>query len=140
MNPETHKILEMLENGKITAEQAEKLLSAVDSSTAGESEDSGKKKARWLRVRVYEGNSTEPKVKVNLPMGLMKTLIKLGAKFSGKMPESVQAKLGEKGVNLNFDSLTPEQLEELFATLTEDGPLKLVEVDDKNERVEVYFD
>ncbi len=140
MNAETRKILEMLEAGKITAEDAEKLLSAIDSAQdMGTNEQNGKRN-RWLRVRVFENDMENPKVKVNLPLGLMKILMKFGAKFSGKIPQSVQEKLQEKGVNIDFDSITSEQLEEIFSSLNEEGPLKLVEVDDENERVEVYFE
>jgi len=140
MNPEVHKILEMLEQGKISAEQAEKLLAAVDSMPACESHESHKKRSRWLKVRVYENGADKPKVNVNLPLGLMKVLLKLGAKFSDKVPAQVQAKLQEKGVNLDLDGLTPEQLEEIFASLTQEGPLKLVEVDEEHEKVEVFLE
>lgn len=140
MNAETRKILEMLETGKIDAEQAERLLSAIDSADDAKIGERNGKRNRWLRVRVFENDMETPKVKVNLPLGLMKILMKFGAKFSGKIPQSVQDKLQEKGVNIDFDSITSDKLEEIFSSLSEEGPLKLVEVDDDNERVEVYFE
>ena len=63
-----------------------------------------------------------------------------GEKLSDKIPPQVQEKLDEKGVNIDLDSITPEQLEEIFAMVAEEGPMKIVEVDEENERVEVFFE
>ncbi len=133
---ERRKILEMLQEGKITAEQAERLLSAIGSD-AVEENPVRQKKTRWLKVRVYEGDTNSPKVKVNLPLNLIKILAKIGVKFSDKFPSSVKEKLEEHGVSEGLDSLSPEQIEEIFAELTKNGPLNLVEVDDDDDRVEI---
>ncbi|RKZ30231.1 hypothetical protein DRQ33_08060 [bacterium] len=139
MRDEERRILKMLEDGKITAEQAEKLFSALPTSSGMEMQSSSSK-ARWLKIRVFEGDMQNPKVRVNIPISLMKVLMKLGVKFSDKIPPSVQATLEEKGISAQIDSLTPEQLDELLNELTDNGPLKLVEVDEENERVEIFIE
>jgi hypothetical protein len=85
---ERMKILKMVEDGKVTAEDGAKLLAALDDSrkTArapmpppppGTTANS-----RWLRIRVTDFNTGRPKVNVNIPMGLVKVGLKMGAKFA----------------------------------------------------------
>ena len=142
MREEERKILQMLQDGKITAEQAEKLLEALKNNA-----ETATKRAKWLRIRVYEGGAEKPTVNINLPLGLLKILLKMGGKFMGgkltdKIPNSVRERLEQQGIPLNIDVLTPEQVDQLMSALTEEGPLKLVDVDDEEsgEKVEITIE
>ena len=86
---ERMKILKMVEDGKVTAEDGAKLLAALDDSRktaprppmpppAPGTTASG----RWLRIRVTDVNTGRPKVNVNIPMGLVNVGLKMGAKFA----------------------------------------------------------
>src|SRR5260221_4166927 len=73
------KILEMIREGKISAQEGARLLQALQ----------GNKKAnepardpRWLRVRVTDLKTSQAKVNVNLPMSLVSVGIKMGARFA----------------------------------------------------------
>jgi hypothetical protein len=76
---ERMKILQMIQEGKISAEEGAKLLSALSSSaqkkqrpvrgTAPSARRSGS--ARWLRVRVTDMASGKSRVNVNLPLSLV---------------------------------------------------------------------
>ena len=73
------KILKMVEEGKITAEEAAKLLKALStprrkSPTAGT--------ARWLRVRVTDTRSGKVKALVQIPFSLVEAGLKIGAHFA----------------------------------------------------------
>ncbi|MCD6530881.1 hypothetical protein J7K99_00370 [bacterium] len=140
MREEEVKILRMLEEGKITAEQAEKLLEALRKPE--EKPETKSRKARWLRIRVYEDGREKPKVNINVPLGLVKALSKLGVKFMDKVPDRVREKLEEQGVDFDLNSITPEQIDELTNSLTSEGPLKLVDVDDteEGEKVEIMIE
>ena len=138
MSEETQKILKMLEDGKISSQEAEKLLSALRNSE--QQMEISNKKRHWLKIRVFEGDTEKPKVKVNLPIVLIKVFLKLGMKFSDKIPKSVQDKLGEKGIPLDFDNLSAEQIEEIFDELSANGPLHLVDVDDDEDKVEIVLE
>src|SRR5690242_6847518 len=87
---ERMKILKMIEDGKVSAEDGAKLLTALDESrkpprpasppalpTPGTTANS-----RWLRIRVTDVNTGRPKVNVNIPMGLVNVGLKMGAKFA----------------------------------------------------------
>lgn len=98
MSDETLKILKMLEDGKLTAEQASSLLSALSEKTEDSTKSTVSKNElneRWeaenmndnpfpgqkiLLIRVLSANSD--RVKVNLPLNFVKGIIKA----TGKMP------------------------------------------------------
>lgn len=79
---ERMRILKMLEEGTISAEDATRLLQAL---TAGQSGNGGQsatgREARWLRVRITDTLTGESKVSINVPMGLVRTGVRMGARF-----------------------------------------------------------
>ena len=97
---ERMKILNLIREGKITAEEGAKLLSAL-----GESQKSTRTPAtrtagepRWFRVRVTDLVSGKSKVSVNIPFGLMEWGLQIGAQFA---PEVGNLDLGELKEMLN---------------------------------------
>jgi hypothetical protein len=83
---ERMKVLKMIEEGKITAEEGTKLLSALD---MGPRPGKGPVPppppvgaGRWLRIRVTDTTSGRPKVNVTIPMGLVNVGLKMGARFA----------------------------------------------------------
>ena len=85
LKEERMQVLKLLENGKISPEEASKLLTALDSSTKREASTSAN--ARWLRVRVNNKKTGKQKVNINLPIGLVNVAVKMGAKFAPKEME-----------------------------------------------------
>lgn len=84
---ERMKILKMVEDGKVTAEDGAKLLAALDESRrsarpAPPPPPGTTANGRWLRIRVTDVSSGRTKVNVNLPMGLVNVGLKMGAKFA----------------------------------------------------------
>ena len=134
---ERMRILKMVEDRRISADEAEKLLSALED---GEFNDIAKKgRSRWLKVRVYDRDSSRPKVKVNVPLALLKIGARIGAKFNITLPEEAKRTMHEKGVDLS-DLKDLEKLEEVIDSLASQGPFKLVDVEEENEKVEVYIE
>ncbi len=90
------KILNLLQEGKITAAEAARLLEALETSASGRvgPRPPGGPAAptppypgpvgggRWLRVRVTDTNSGKTRVNVRLPLNLVGSGIRLGMKFS----------------------------------------------------------
>lgn len=134
---ERMKILNMVAEGKISAEDAERLFQALE---AGElNEVAAKGKARWLKVRVYDKDSDKFKVKVNIPLALVKIGAKIGAKFDIKLPEEARRQMAEKGIDPG--SLTDvKKLEAIIDSLAAQGPFRLVDVEEEDERVEVFIE
>ncbi len=119
MNPDQRKILDMLAEGKITAEQAEKLLDAIN-RPASASAGTPAKSPQYFRVLVNsidKEEKTPTKVNIRIPFQLLRSGIKLAA----LMPQDVQIKVNdamhEKGMNFDFAKLQGAELEELIQQL-----------------------
>jgi hypothetical protein len=85
-NEERMKILRMIDDGKITAEEGARLL-----STLSESRKAAARKptlrgaaggARWLKVRVTDTVTGKAKATVNLPLGLVDAGLNIASKYA----------------------------------------------------------
>lgn len=106
---ERTKILELLKNGAITVEEAEKLLTAVDAPEAAQDsialKDSRGRKSKKLRILVdavehkngAENGSTNAKVNVSIPLSLIKALGPIAGK---SIPSDTKAELKLDGVDI----------------------------------------
>lgn len=77
VSEERMQILEMVEEGKINATEAMKLL---DASKRNQREITPKKDVKWLKIRVRTMDD-KPKVNVNLPISLVGVGLKLAKIF-----------------------------------------------------------
>ncbi len=125
MNEERKIILEMLRDGKISTEEADRLLSQVE-----EKNNSSKEKSpntlnkKFLRIRVNDGDDT--KVNVNIPIALAEVGLKM-------IPDE---KLKINGNEVNLDHIL--QLIEEGA----EGELANIDVNEKGKetKVKIYID
>ncbi|HEV2215010.1 MAG TPA: hypothetical protein VGR64_06945 [Terracidiphilus sp.] len=123
MSENRRQILEMLAAGKITAEEAERLLAALEPATGsaaanGARSDGPKTKPKYLRVQVeadeqmtgLKGGTT---VNVRVPMQLLRAGVRLAslipAQAHGQLDEAFQ----RHGVPVTLSQIKPENLEEL---------------------------
>jgi hypothetical protein len=118
------KILNMIREGKITAEEGAKLLSALSG---------GKKEARrplsrpagsprWFRVKVTDLVTGKTKTSVNIPLGLMEWGIQIGAQFAPEIRD-----------------LDMEQLSEMLHSGLEGKIVDVVDEED-GEHVEIFIE
>ena len=96
------KVLKMLEDGKITAEDAARLLKTLDDvdikpgkfpfdTPTPPSTSSG----RWFRVRVTDIESGKPRVNIRMPVSVVKSGLKMGAHFSPNIEDMDLKRLSE---------------------------------------------
>ncbi len=81
---ERMKILKMIEEGKISAEEGARLLTALNKGDRKRAAE-GKGESRWLRVRVTDLTSGKASVNVNLPVSLVNVGLRMGARFVPEM-------------------------------------------------------
>ena len=82
---ERMKILKMIEDGKLSAEDGAKLLAALSEGRRGSSSQSSARSTtagRWLRIRVTDVASGRSKASVQIPIGLIDAGMKIGAHFA----------------------------------------------------------
>jgi len=115
MSAETRKVLEMLAGGKITAEEADKILEKLTAQSADESPSAEKSKdnaasvpkPRYLRIQVEKPGQEH----VNLRMPL--AFLGKGKRLLAVLPTKVSERLSEQGFDLAaFAALDDEALAE----------------------------
>jgi hypothetical protein len=83
---ERMKILKMIEEGKISADEGSKLLAALSDSRKGMSTPprppGAGGPARWLRIRVTDIRTGRSKASVQIPLALVDAGMKIGAHFA----------------------------------------------------------
>ena len=131
MNENRRQIQEMLAAGKITAEEAERLLAALDPEPAGvgaaysaSGSNSGRSTAaksnpKYLRVLVeadesMTGNKGLTTVNVRVPMQLLRAGVRLAALIPQQAHNQLDQALSSHGVPLTLSQIKPENLEELI--------------------------
>jgi hypothetical protein len=121
-NEERIKILQMVDEGKISAEEGARLLTAfADTNTRVRKPElsSLSGKSRWLRVRVTDMETGKSKATVNLPLGLLDAGLNIASKYAP---------------DIAFD--------ELIESINKGAEGKIIDVLDEedSEHVEIFID
>lgn len=118
------KILQMIEDGKISAADGAKLLAAITENTKSRSKTTSFQKSRdtrYMRVRVTDTSSGKTKVSVNLPLGLVDAGLNIASNF---MPD-----------------MGAEAASDISAAISEGLTGKIVDVmDEDGEHIEIYIE
>jgi len=143
MSENRRQILQMLSAGKITADEAERLIAALEKETAPASEppiqgEVLKPRAKYLRVLVesQDPRHTDHPTKVNIrvPMQLLRAGVRLGALIPREARDRANEAMREKGIGFDLNQIKPENLEELIEQLND----LEVNVDEDKARVRVF--
>jgi hypothetical protein len=141
MNDSRRQILQMLADGKINADEAERLLAALEESgpkpekaAAGSYADG---KAKYLCVQVKADPDSEHRHK-NVDIKIPLVLLKAGIKIGSLMPEGAKGKLSEHlsshGVDLDLGKLDAEKIDQLIEALRENS----IDIDSDQEKVRIH--
>lgn len=138
------RILNMLSEGKITAEEAEKLLKALEKSPQEMTvPQSGSSSARisdiltdkflYVQVEPKEGKGSD-RVSVKVPLALLQT----GLNIFGLIPKDAQDKINssmkQNGMSFDLSTVNPENIKELMVILEE----MKIDVDTEDATVQVF--
>ena len=136
MNDNRRQILDMLASGKITAEEAERLIAALERNGVGATAMSESDKVKYLRVLVDTKDPLDGPTKVNVrvPMQLLRAGVRLTGVIPASAREEVNNALRKEGIAFDINNVTPQNLEELIEQLRE----LTVDVDNENTKVRVF--
>ena len=154
MNDNRRQILEMLAAGKITADEAERLLVALDPETTpaagkptssaanGQQPSAPRTRAKYLRVLVeadeeMTGLKGPTTVNVRVPLQLLRAGVRLAALIPQQAHNQFDQALSSHGVPLTLSQIKPENLEELIDHL-EDLTVDVDGKDGNKTRVKVF--
>jgi len=121
------RILKMIEEGKITSAEGEKLLSAIDEKSTKIEKQKIDGAPKWLKIRVFEVDEKGKKTKVNInvPIAIVETGLKIG-----------------KGFDENLDSaLNGVDFNDIMEMIRNGAEGKIVDIEtDEGETVEIYIE
>lgn len=128
MGDDRRQILEMLASGKINADEAERLILALEKISEGGAAGTGgaatatKTRPKYLRVLVegdeqmtgWKGGTT---VNVRVPMQLLRAGVRLAGLIPAQAHDQVDKAFSQHGVPVTLSQIKPENLEELIEHL-----------------------
>jgi antitoxin component of RelBE/YafQ-DinJ toxin-antitoxin module len=140
MSEHRRQILQMLAEGKISADEAERLIAAFDAPATSASEataSAGKARAKYLRVQVDSeddgGHDGPTKVNVRVPMQLLRAGVKLAGLIPSQALHRANDAIHQQGIPFDLTQIKPENLEELVEQLSDLS----VDVDQKDATTKV---
>lgn len=123
MSQERNRILDLLATGKITAEEAARLLDALDSRAAQAAAAPAAPKngsgelPKFLYVKVISTKGDN--VNVKIPLSLVRAGLKLTSLIPPQAMDQIDKSMAEKGMHIDLKNLKPEDLEDLIESLRE---------------------
>lgn len=124
MTGEKERILKMLEEGKINADEAYRLLDTIEKKT-----DEGK--GRFFRIEVESGG--ERKVNVKIPTVIATKLMKVGGKLVSKFSTEASGKLEE--YDIDIEEILKSVEDELY-----DIPSTIIDIDEDGEKIKIWIE
>jgi hypothetical protein len=138
MDPDRRSILQMLADGKISADEAERLIAAMDRNGVSQAmTPSQKALPKYLRVLVdtdEPGQGGPTKVNIRVPMALLRAGVRLTSVIPPQAREQINAEMAKNGVPFDIGQVRPENLEEMLDQLND----LQVDVDQERTKVRVF--
>ncbi|ADI09537.1 hypothetical protein SBI_06417 [Streptomyces bingchenggensis BCW-1] len=140
MNEQRRQILEMLADGKITADEAERLIDALErqqpESPPG-AVSRPKPRPKYLRVVM---NSSETygdgptRLNIRVPLQLLRAGVRLTSLIPPQALTKINQQLDKSGVPIDLTELRPQHLEDLVEQLDE----VTIDIDDPDSQMQVF--
>ncbi|MGV9310660.1 SHOCT-like domain-containing protein [Streptomyces sp. NPDC003691] len=140
MNEQRRKILQMVADGRITAEEAERLIDALDRHEPEPPPAAAprtKSRPRYLRVVVDSADDSgdgPSRVNIRVPLQLLRAGVRLTSFVPPQALSRINAELNKSGVPIDLTELKPQHLEELIDQLDDIS----VDVGDSDAQVRVF--
>ena len=140
MNENRRRVLEMTASGKLSAEEAERLLSAMGEEREPSSDvvaPVAQGEAKYLRIVVEPDPETSPngdRVNIRVPLALFRAGIRLSALLPEGTANGINKALRSKGLDFDVHNIRPDAVDELIASLTGFE----IDVQEVSERVRIF--
>jgi hypothetical protein len=129
MSDDTRRVLELVAQGRITVDEAEELMRALNARrasaappAAAEDRERDVSKLRWVIIRVHktakEGKHDKD-LNIRVPIAIVRSGMRLGALIPGLAGEQVASRLREKGLDVDFSKLDAAAIESMLRAIGE---------------------
>jgi hypothetical protein len=111
---DTRRILDMLSQGKITVDEADRLIKAMSAdrpaeTTTADSAADGRPRVRWFRINIHkpaQDPTYRPKdVNIRVPIAVVKGGMRLGAIIATFAGEKAAQRMKERGIDLDLSKI-----------------------------------
>jgi hypothetical protein len=120
MSEDRKKILHMLAEGAISADEAERLIAALDKAPdTALTPRAGRPKYLRVQIDAQDGPQGPATVNVRVPFQLLRAGVRLSSMIPPEAREKANAAMREKGVDFDINTLKPENLDALIDQLSE---------------------
>lgn len=138
MSENRKRILEMLANGRINADEAERLLSALENGpTVDVTPAPAFGSSKYLRILVEReperAGDEQTKVNIRVPLQLLRAGVKLKSLLPEDARDQMNEALREKGVDFDVNRFNAENLDEMLANLNDLS----IDIDKKSRKAKV---
>jgi len=128
MSEDRSRILNLLAEGKITAEEAERLLDAIGTRAGAATAEAGsaikgdpgplvEALPKYLYVKVVAAAGDN--VDVKIPIALVRSGLKLTSLIPPQAVDQINDSMSQHGMSIDFANLKPEDIDELVGALRE---------------------
>jgi hypothetical protein len=117
---ESRRVLDLLAQGKISVEEAEQLLRAMNDADGSASPGEARPRPRFLRIAVHKAagqHGGQKDVNIRVPLGIVRSGMRLGALIPTFASEQVSACLRDRGINVDFSKLDDRAIESVIEQL-----------------------
>ncbi len=114
MSDETRRVLDLLAQGKITVDEADRLIKAVgadrpaETATADTATD-GRQRVRWFRINIHkpakDQTHTPKDVNIRVPIAVVKGGMRLGAIIATFAGEKAAQRMKDRGLDLDLSTI-----------------------------------
>ena len=141
MNEQRRQVLQMLAEGKITADEAERLITALERDQSEPPTGAAPRpnaRPKYLRVLVSsddDGTGEGPsRINIQVPLQLLRAGVRVASLIPPQALTRVNEALSKSGVPIDLAELKPQHIEELIDHLDE----VIVDVSDPGSKVQVF--
>lgn len=124
MNEEIKSILKMVESGKISAEEGQKLIESIGKKDSEVTTNYVPSTKKFIHIQVLDDDD-DTKVNINFPLNLARTMLKLGTIKN-------QIKVNANDIDIDFD--------EIIRLIEDNAEGEIVNIESDSAKVRIWID
>jgi len=142
MSDDTRRILDLVAQGKITVDEAQQLLGAIGAPSVetaahgAHADDSARPTPRWMRIAIHQAareGRRDKDVNIRVPLAIVRSGMRLGALIPGLAGEQIQARMRERGLDVDFSKLDAAAIDTVLQELGDSN----IEIDSGKAQVRI---
>ena len=118
MSDEARRVLDLVAQGQITVDDAQ---------------------PKWVRIAIHKSGREgrqDKDVNIRVPLAIVRTGMRLGALIPGAAGEQVQARMRERGLDIDFSKLDANAIETVIREIGDTN----IEIDDGRSQVRISLE